>query len=615
MQRAGLIPKTPQRLKDVARKPPEHASPGTAQAQHSASPSSGIASWDFARIPIDPPERRETVQPKLEIGAVDDPLEHEADRVADRVLRATSAKVSVTRSAPQVSRKCAGCEKEDEERQKVQLKPATSSRAQNDAAPGIVRDVLQSPGRPLDAPTRTYFERRFGHDFSNVRVHTDSRATASAAAIGASAYTYGSNIVFGAGRYEPGTSAGRRLLAHELTHVIQQGPLERGARRIQRQTCTPAEPGEVASGLRLSGFKQGSYILPGQHYPTLQALAARLKRAAASGEVQAHGYASQEGDAAFNVRLSCTRAFGVKQVIQANGVRNPISLFQHGATTALGKTEDDNRAVIVTEPASPKNQEKPADKPPQTTKPPADTAPKPSCAPDPGCPPEYCTAFATTKEAEDDRTDKAEGILTSLPVSKTKALFREFIFGGGPLRDISADFAVDFTNSETTIAVTNLLNKRIEDAIKSHPPAFPEGATTVTLNIRDALGEATLNQIMDGMKFSNPTEAPGLLAGGIGTNQRSCRVGAKPSDQDDARLAEGTVIVTKGGGGTVSVSPPVITYTVKDTIDFCPGFCGTGRLAFNLTVPMSRWEASGISGDVPFTITFPAPVGSAGSEE
>jgi hypothetical protein len=248
MQRAGLIPKTPQRSKDVARKPPENASPGAAQAQYSAAPSSGIASWDFARIPIDPPERRETVQPKLEIGAVDDPLEHEADRVADRVLRATNAKVSVTRSAPQVSRKCAECEKKDEERQKVQLKPAISSRAQSGAAPGIVRDVLQSPGRPLDGPARTYFERRFGHDFSNVRVHTDSRATASAAAIGASAYTYGSNIVFGAGRYEPGTSAGRRLLAHELTHVIQQGPLGGAHAGSSASRARPRSPVRLRPG-------------------------------------------------------------------------------------------------------------------------------------------------------------------------------------------------------------------------------------------------------------------------------------------------------------------------------------------------------------------------------
>jgi hypothetical protein len=174
---------------------------------------------------------------------------------------------------------------------------------------------------------------------------------------------------------------------------------------------------------------------------------------------------------------------------------------------------------------------------------------------------------------------------------------------------------VDFTNSENAIAVTNLLTKRIEEAIKAHPPAFPEGATTVTLNIKDALGEAALNQILDQMKFSNPTEAPGLLAGGIGTNQSACRVGARPSAQDDARLAEGTVVVSKSEAGTVSVAPPAVTYTVKDTIDFCPGFCGTGRLAFNLTVPMSRWEASGISGDVPFTVTFPGAVGSAGSEE
>jgi len=89
-------------------------------------------------------------------------------------------------------------------------------------APPIVHEVLRSPGHPLDSPTRTFMESRFGHDFSRVRVHADDRAAESAGAIGARAYTLGSHIVFGTGRYASGSSDGRRLLAHELTHVMQQ---------------------------------------------------------------------------------------------------------------------------------------------------------------------------------------------------------------------------------------------------------------------------------------------------------------------------------------------------------------------------------------------------------
>jgi hypothetical protein len=82
--------------------------------------------------------------------------------------------------------------------------------------------VLRSPGESLDTETRAFMEPRFGHDFSHVRVHADTKAAKSAHAVNAMAYTVGRNLVFGAGQYRPGTNAGRQLLAHELTHVAQQ---------------------------------------------------------------------------------------------------------------------------------------------------------------------------------------------------------------------------------------------------------------------------------------------------------------------------------------------------------------------------------------------------------
>ena len=88
--------------------------------------------------------------------------------------------------------------------------------------PEIVQKVLDSPGHQLDSETRASMSPRFGSDFSQVRVHTDAPAAASARAVGARAYTVGNHIVFGAGRYAPGTAAGDRLLTHELTHVVQQ---------------------------------------------------------------------------------------------------------------------------------------------------------------------------------------------------------------------------------------------------------------------------------------------------------------------------------------------------------------------------------------------------------
>jgi hypothetical protein len=89
-------------------------------------------------------------------------------------------------------------------------------------APPIVHEVLRSPGEPLDAGTRAFMEPRFGHDFSEVRIHADEKGAQSAHAVNAHAYTVGNDIIFGAGAYEPTSQTGKSLLAHELAHVVQQ---------------------------------------------------------------------------------------------------------------------------------------------------------------------------------------------------------------------------------------------------------------------------------------------------------------------------------------------------------------------------------------------------------
>ncbi|MEK6406963.1 MAG: DUF4157 domain-containing protein [Acidobacteriota bacterium] len=100
--------------------------------------------------------------------------------------------------------------------------------------PPIVHDVLRSTGQPLDSPTRAFFEPRFGHDFSRVRVHTDGRAAESARAVNALAYTVGRDVVLREGLYRPETAAGRSTLAHELTHVVQQhGATQTGSASLE----------------------------------------------------------------------------------------------------------------------------------------------------------------------------------------------------------------------------------------------------------------------------------------------------------------------------------------------------------------------------------------------
>ncbi len=111
---------------------------------------------------------------------------------------------------------CAQCG----EQQKLQRHSAGPAGAL--AVPSIVQEVLSSSGQPLDENTRAFMEPRFGHDFGKVRVHTDAQAAESARSINARAFTVGRHVAFGAGEYAPETRAGQQLLAHELTHVIQQ---------------------------------------------------------------------------------------------------------------------------------------------------------------------------------------------------------------------------------------------------------------------------------------------------------------------------------------------------------------------------------------------------------
>ncbi|HSJ56103.1 MAG TPA: DUF4157 domain-containing protein, partial [Anaerolineae bacterium] len=133
-------------------------------------------------------------------------------------------------------------EEEEEEERLLQAKPLVQRRVgggeTGGVAPPIVDDVLSSRGRPLDPDVRVSMERRFGHDFSQVRVYTDARASMSAQALQARAYTVGNHVVFGPGQYHPRIASGRRLLSHELTHTIQQSGGSRGPIAI-----TAAVPG------------------------------------------------------------------------------------------------------------------------------------------------------------------------------------------------------------------------------------------------------------------------------------------------------------------------------------------------------------------------------------
>lgn len=288
-----------QALRSASSKPGgDHEQTGAAEAMMAREAPRG-ASWDFSKIPLFPHDRASWpqvlsplaapplpngTQPKLAIGSVDDPLEHEADKIADHVLRMPEPDLCVTvgnpanKLAPQRSPFAARplsssslsepplqgifqtnlavgkvndlLEQEAdraadrvmsmEQGQTVFVPGRQASFAGSGEllAPPIVHDVLRSAGRPLDSETRGFLEPRFGFDFNTVRVHTGAKATESARAIQAHAYTAGHHVVFGAGR----SGADGRLLAHELAHVVQQAG--RGGFSTIRRQAAAAETEE-----------------------------------------------------------------------------------------------------------------------------------------------------------------------------------------------------------------------------------------------------------------------------------------------------------------------------------------------------------------------------------
>lgn len=190
----------------------------TAQATSIRSEAAPPALWDLSGVPA------ASSGATLGVGAPDDPHEIEADLLADAALRGCAVATRRFRAAT----------------------PAAAVMP----APPAVHDALRSAGHPLDRATRAIFEPRFGRDLSQVRVHADAAAATSARALDAAAYTVGRDLFFASGRYEPAGAGGRRLLAHELAHAVQQGS---GAGvRVARQAMDPRHARGMAGELGMA---------------------------------------------------------------------------------------------------------------------------------------------------------------------------------------------------------------------------------------------------------------------------------------------------------------------------------------------------------------------------
>ncbi len=252
-------------------------------------------------------------QTKLTVNEPGDEFEQEADRMADAVMRTPEpaihngiSTVLAGKSMPRQVRPAP-----------VLRRTSPQSGLGAGAAPSAAQEVLRSAGQTLDPASRNFLEPRFGADFGDVRVHTDSKAAESAAAVNALAYTVGRQIVFAQNQYSPHSTAGRRLLAHELVHVLQQNenpalPVQRtcGEAAIAtevggRSGCTDKFDDTFLSGLPLFKFNIECDDFAAGEEAKLQSFVGGL---AAGTSLEIHGFASSDGPKAFNENLGCARA-------------------------------------------------------------------------------------------------------------------------------------------------------------------------------------------------------------------------------------------------------------------------------------------------------------------
>jgi hypothetical protein len=377
-------------------------------------------------------------------------------------------------------------EEEVEEKIAVQTKADGKTSVASDAVSSKINDT-KGNGSKLSKSVNHEMSSSIGADFSNVNIHTNGTAISMNKELHAQAFTHGNDIYFNEGKFNPSTREGKFLLAHELTHVVQQGAV-----------------GEMTTQKKEESIQmQSAPVAP--------------------------------------------------------------------AIPGLGTT----------------------------------TCGKPS-----HCPATFCEPFFSTMLAEQARNASATALLAGIAAKvspRVVPLWSSYLFGGASPSNISTDFGADFTTSATTADTTTFLVDSLRAELTSHPPVFPTGQSLMVIDIPTtipaAVAEIGTNGATHQMNFNKIGEIPGNIAGGIGNTQTACPVGARPGSFNDSRTATGQAVLIKNGN-TITVIPTII-YQVNDTIDLCPGDCGAS-IEQAATILLSKFEATGISGDVPFTVDFPS---------
>ena len=371
------------------------------KAQHTAPEVDSISpAFEFSKESFENPKPL-LIQPKLSVGAVDDPFEHEADAMADRVMRMPDTsfiqrKCASCEEEEQISRKpentflqrkCAACEHEEEEQIQRKITPFIQKKGNGleggTASESVTNQINASRGggSRMSENTLSFMESRFNTDFSGVKIHTDSNAIQMSHELNAQAFTVGNDIYFNSGKYSPESASGKHLLAHELTHTVQQGGavqrkeedeidiLQTKSNFIQRQEeetpmtrgeeieLSNSSDGEVSIQANpmvftLSNFAINSPLLKARHRDVLREIG-HFMHAVPSDRFDIHieGNTDDTGSDAVNNPLSVRRAVSVRNLlrqlrvgnlqVEGEGELNPVT----GNESVSGRSR--NRRVEV----------------------------------------------------------------------------------------------------------------------------------------------------------------------------------------------------------------------------------------------------------------------------
>ncbi|TDQ22712.1 eCIS core domain-containing protein [Tenacibaculum caenipelagi] len=261
-----------------------------------------------------------------------------------------------------VQSKCDDCEKEEQVQKKGEEEEAVQAKADNSAStrnkPSFESKLRGgSGGQKMDAGTLGEMESGFGADFSHVNIHNDSEAAQMSQEIGAQAFTHGNDIYFNKGKYNPNSKEGKHLLAHELTHTIQQkGMVQKKVQKYPEHSCTDGEV--INRAQTVVWFERDSTRLRSDgsvdsttHLLLLMREVRSYLDLAQNGEVIIYGYASEEGSDDYNKTLSQQRANRIKDLLVAGGLpEDQIRAVGKGESLFYENLEDNRRVEVKYKP-------------------------------------------------------------------------------------------------------------------------------------------------------------------------------------------------------------------------------------------------------------------------